>query len=276
MSLLQSTILSLPWGVYTKIVSSGQGLSGGQTQRLALARARLRDTPVLILDEVTSWLYRESTLFVIETTRAWRRARQPDSPSKPCSAEPPPIDTPEREMVQTDSTAPLWWPSCAGCGGNSTVCQAKQHCTPSVEALCTRLRHGRRSAFVQARAEEDHSRTARVQHQVCLGSHLDIFAQLDLQKQAEAHCGLGTLLRHCRSYTSLLLLFFSTSCYILGYWRPSNHWPRMGCHHQGYLYFWGNTLWKTPVRLGQTLFVWKRSRVFFDNQNHGSMIPRTW
>ncbi|KAK2023190.1 ABC transporter, partial [Colletotrichum zoysiae] len=75
MSLLQSTILSLPCGVYTKIGPSGHGLSGGQTQRLALARARLRDSPVLILDEVTSGLDRGSTLLVMEATRAWRRGK---------------------------------------------------------------------------------------------------------------------------------------------------------------------------------------------------------
>ncbi|KAK2055161.1 P-loop containing nucleoside triphosphate hydrolase protein [Colletotrichum caudatum] len=62
MSLLQSTILSLPCGVYTKNGPSGHGLSGGQTQILALARARLRDSPVLVLDEVTSGLDRGSTL----------------------------------------------------------------------------------------------------------------------------------------------------------------------------------------------------------------------
>ncbi|EFQ31962.1 ABC transporter [Colletotrichum graminicola] len=75
MSLLQSTLLSLPCGVYTKIGPSGHRLSGGQTQRLALARARLRDSPVLILDEVTSGLDRGSTLLVMEATRAWRRGK---------------------------------------------------------------------------------------------------------------------------------------------------------------------------------------------------------
>ncbi|KAK1981629.1 ABC transporter [Colletotrichum cereale] len=75
MSLLQSTILSLPCGIYTRVGPSGHGLSGGQTQRLALARARLRDSPVLILDEFTSGLDRGSKLLVMEAARAWRRGK---------------------------------------------------------------------------------------------------------------------------------------------------------------------------------------------------------
>ena len=49
-------ILTLPMGFSTPIGERGTRLSGGQAQRLALARAYLRNSPVLILDEPTSSL----------------------------------------------------------------------------------------------------------------------------------------------------------------------------------------------------------------------------
>ena len=53
-------INELPAGLDTVLGDQGAGLSGGQRQRLAIARAFLKDAPVLILDEATSALDTES------------------------------------------------------------------------------------------------------------------------------------------------------------------------------------------------------------------------
>jgi subfamily B ATP-binding cassette protein MsbA len=57
-------VKELPNGIYTNIGDSGNKLSGGQKQRLSIARAVLKNPPIMILDEATSALDTESEKYV--------------------------------------------------------------------------------------------------------------------------------------------------------------------------------------------------------------------
>jgi len=66
---------ALPQGLETLVGEGGQGLSGGQIQRIAIARALVRNTPWLLLDEPSAHLDAESERLVTEALARLSRSR---------------------------------------------------------------------------------------------------------------------------------------------------------------------------------------------------------
>ena len=74
-------IISLPRSYDTVIGDGGQGLSGGQAQRLAIARALVRNPKLLILDEATSSLDAENARLIRDTVQGLVVVVSSSSPS---------------------------------------------------------------------------------------------------------------------------------------------------------------------------------------------------
>lgn len=68
-------VRDLPGGLDYAVNGGGQGLSEGQAQRLAIARALLHRAPILLLDEATSALDGETELRLLHSLRSSGRAR---------------------------------------------------------------------------------------------------------------------------------------------------------------------------------------------------------
>lgn len=68
-------IMALPEGYDSQIGADGLQLSGGQRQRLSIARALLKDAPILILDEATSALDNESEFYIQKALEAVMHGR---------------------------------------------------------------------------------------------------------------------------------------------------------------------------------------------------------
>ena len=76
----QDIIEKLPDGMDTVIGTEGTYLSGGEQQRIALARAILKDAPIVVLDEATAFADPENEVLIQKAFAALTkgRRRRPD------------------------------------------------------------------------------------------------------------------------------------------------------------------------------------------------------
>ena len=75
MARIHDTIARMPEGYDTQLGEAGIALSEGEKQRITIARALLRDAPILILDEPTSALDVETEALVMEAIEALMQGR---------------------------------------------------------------------------------------------------------------------------------------------------------------------------------------------------------
>jgi ABC-type multidrug transport system fused ATPase/permease subunit len=66
---LYEVVLRRPGGIHSRVEQDGRNFSGGQRQRLEIARALVRRPSVLVLDEVTSALDAETEQIIIDNLR---------------------------------------------------------------------------------------------------------------------------------------------------------------------------------------------------------------
>jgi ABC-type multidrug transport system fused ATPase/permease subunit len=74
-SKLESVIRNLPKGLETVVGERGMKLSGGEKQRVSIARAMLKDAPILLCDEPTSSLDTATEYDIMQELRAIGRGR---------------------------------------------------------------------------------------------------------------------------------------------------------------------------------------------------------
>ena len=97
-------ISKLPNGYHTVVGSKGIHLSGGERQRIAIARAIIKDSPIIVLDEATAFSDPENEYLI---QKAFEKLMQGKTVRLPYLQ-------PAREAVSGQSRRPVLYSICAG------------------------------------------------------------------------------------------------------------------------------------------------------------------